>query len=158
MSWEVILALLGGLAVGGLGAWRVAYRVGQGAAQTTLRLQKDALAQREVELVAREHEATQRWTEAEDIWAQALARLQCADDALARAAQRERATHDAITTAQHRVEAVQEHWRTWAQAQIAQVRAELAEAERRRRNATATAERRRRKLAHLQAQRSHPAS
>ena len=64
----------------------------------------------------------------------------------------------AATMAQHQVDATVTYWQTWAEEQVAQARAQAADAERRRHNATATAERRARKIARLLAARSHPAS
>ena len=62
----------------------------------------------------------------------------------------------AAVEAQRQAEAAQRHWQAWAAQEVAQARAQLADAERRRWNATATAERRKRKLARLLSERSHP--
>jgi hypothetical protein len=144
MNADGLLMLLGGLIVGGLGAWWGGYRVGQRAVQGPVQTREEALAQRE--------------TEAEALWKQVAEQQQSVQEVLRQAAQREAMAHEAMTVAQHQVEAAEAHWRTWAEEQVAQAHAEVIEAERRRRNAAATAERRRRKLAAVHSQRSHPAS
>jgi hypothetical protein len=144
MNADGLLMLLGGLIVGGLGAWWGGYRVGQRAVQGPVQTREEALAQRE--------------TEAEALWTRVAEQQQSVQEVLRQAAQRETAAREAMTLAQRQVEAAESHWRTWAEERVAQAHAEVIDAERRRRNAAATAERRRRKLAAVHSQRSHPAS
>lgn len=134
--------------LGGVGGWCLG-RLGGGwtgrrAAQAEVQAARDLLMQEQTSW--HEEQITERARLAQ-AWADVTAAQQVAQQAAS-----------ATAEAQRQAEAAQRHWPAWAAQEVAQARAQIADAEHCRWNATATAERRKRKLARLLSERSHPAA
>jgi hypothetical protein len=134
--------------LGGVAGWFLG-RLGGGwtrrrAAQADVQAARDLLTQ---EQASWHEEQTAERAQLAQAWAEVTAAQQVAQQAASAAAE-----------AQCQAEAAQRHWQVWAAQEVAQARAQIADAERRRWNATATAERRKRKLTRLLSERSHPAA
>jgi hypothetical protein len=141
-AWWLVW-LLGGVGGWFLGRLRSGW-TGRRAAQADVQAARDLLTRAQASWQAQQ--TTER-AQLAQAWAEVIAAQQAAQQAASAAAD-----------AQRQAEATQRHWQAWAAQEVAQARAQIADAERRRWNATATAERRKRKLARLLSERSHPAT
>ncbi len=148
-GWELLRtpALSPLIAVGVLIGWFVGRLEGQWtgslAAEADLRTDREAM---EAETASQAHEMAQERQNLEQDRAQALEAHQMAQQAQQEA---DAAKAEAIT--------IQVYWKKWATQEVAQAKAEMANAQKRSRNAIGTAERRKRKLDRVLSERPHTA-